>query len=100
MSSLTPLGHNVLIKPIEAETMTASGIVIPDTASQEKPMKGTVIAAATPAEGDDSVSGATLRAITAGDTVYFTKYAPTELKVNGEDLYILDAKSVLAVEQA
>ncbi|MCB9809556.1 co-chaperone GroES [Candidatus Peribacteria bacterium] len=94
MTSLQPLGDNLLVRPVTAETKTSSGIIIPDTASKEKPMKGIVVAlSSTPID-----QAQTLQQLREGDTVYFTKYAPTELKINGEELYILDAKSVLAKE--
>ena len=95
MKKLQPLGENILVKPLEAESMTASGIIIPDSAAKEKPMKGEIIAI-TP-ESKDNLH--TFKAIKVGDVVWFTKYAPTEIKVEGEELYIIDLKSVLAVEQ-
>lgn len=92
MATLRPLGDNVIVRPLENETMTASGIVLPDTISKEKPMRGEIIAVGS---GKD---GKTLDA-KPGDTVIFTKYAPTEVKVDGEELYVLGFDSVLAVEE-
>jgi chaperonin GroES len=92
-TTIVPLGENVLVQPIEAETTTASGIVIPDTASKEKPMRGKVLGIG---EGSEKVKPPKIK---EGDIILFTKYAPTEVKVDGEELYILDFKSVLAVEK-
>ena len=92
-TTIVPLGENVLVKPIEAETTTASGIVIPDTASKEKPMRGKVLGIG---EGSEKAKPPKIK---KGDIILFTKYAPTEIKVDGEELYILDFKSVLAVEK-
>lgn len=94
MSSLKPLGDNVLVQPIQAETTTKSGIVIPDTANKEKPMRGKIVAL--PEATDDQ--NPSIQQLAVGMTVYFTKYAPTEVKIDGEEYYILDAKSVLAIE--
>jgi len=90
---LQPLGENVLVEPIEEETTTASGIVIPDTATKEKPMRGKILAIG-PGTKENPVPD-----VKQGDIVVFTKYAPTEIKISGNDLYILDFKSLLAVEK-
>ncbi len=90
---LQPLGANVIVRPIEAETSTASGIIIPDTASKEKPMRGEIIAIGE-GTGEEKVPN-----VKVGDVVIFTKYAPTEIKVGNEELYVLDFKSLLAVEK-
>lgn len=94
MTKLQPVGDSILIKPIQAETTTASGIVIPDTASKEKPMRGEIVALPEAIEKQNNV----IEKLSVGQVVYFTKYAPTEVKVNGEEYYIMDAKSVLAIE--
>lgn len=96
-TNLVPLHDNVLIRPIQAETTTASGIVIPDTASKEKPMRGEVLAVG-PGRLDENGKRSPVD-VKAGDVVVFTKYAPTEIKVNGEELYIVGADSLLAVEK-
>ena len=96
MSQLIPLLDNVIVKPLEGETTTASGIVIPDTVSKEKPMRGEIIAVG-PGKFKD---GEKIESpVEVGDIVVFTKYAPTEIKVNGEELYILGFDSLLAVEK-
>ena len=92
MATLNPLQDNVIVKPLESESTTASGIVIPDTISKEKPRRGTVLSIG---PGKD---GKTLAGVKEGDVVVFTQYAPTEIKVDGEELYILGFDSILAVE--
>ena len=95
MTTLQPIGDNVLVEPISIESTTASGIIIPDTASKEKPRKGTVISISqAPYE-----RATMLQTLSVGDIIYFSQYAPTEIKVDGKELYILDVKSVLAVEK-
>ncbi|TCJ15739.1 co-chaperone GroES [Rubrobacter taiwanensis] len=81
-----PLGERALVKLVEREDRTESGIVLPDTA-KEKPQTAEVIAV-----GDsDEVK------VSAGDTVVFAKYSGTEIKLNGEDYLILDADDILGV---
>lgn len=93
---LVPLYDNVIVKPIEEETMTASGIVIPDTANKEKPMRGEVIAVGPGKTEDGKLIPVGVK---TGDIVIFTKYAPTEIKINNEELYIMNSDSLLAIEQ-
>lgn len=90
MSKLRPLGDNVLIKPFEKGDTTATGIYT-GNAQKEKPKKGEIMAIGNGTEGK------TIDA-KVGDTVYFTQYAPTEIKIDDEELYILGFDSVLAVE--
>ncbi len=97
MTKLVPLDDNVIVHPIEEETTTASGIVIPDTASKEKPMRGKVLAVG-PGKLNDDGSRAPI-GVKEGDVVVFTKYAPTEIKVDGEELYIVSSNSLLAIEK-
>ncbi len=94
--TLVPLHDNVIVKPLEEETMTASGIVIPDTANKEKPMRGEVIAVGPGKTVDGKVVPVGVK---AGDIVVFTKYAPTEIKINNEELYVMSSDSLLAIEQ-
>ncbi len=91
MKKLRPLGDNILVKPFEQGNTTATGIYTGDT-QKEKPKKGEIIAI-----GNGGHEKKTLDA-KVGDTVYFTQYAPTEIKIDGEELYILGFDSVLAVE--
>jgi chaperonin GroES len=91
---IRPLGDKVLVKRLEAEEKTAGGIVLPDTA-KEKPKRGTVQAV-----GDGKLLDSGERSklqVSKGDQVLFTSYAGTEIKVNGEELLILDESEILAI---
>ncbi len=87
--SITPLHDRVIVEPAAAETKTAGGIIIPDTA-KEKPQRGTVIAAG-PGKKDEPVT------VKAGDTVLYGKYAGTEINVDGADLLIMRESDILAI---
>lgn len=87
--NITPLHDRVLVKPAEAETKTAGGIIIPDTA-KEKPQKGTVIAVGT-GKKDEPMT------VKAGDTVLYGKYAGTEISVENDDLLIMRESDILAI---
>ena len=84
-----PLADRVLIEPIQAETKTASGIIIPDTA-KEKPQKGTVVAVGNGTKDHDMT-------VKIGDTVLYGKYAGTELKLEGKDYLIMREDDILAI---
>jgi len=89
-----PLGDKVLVKRIEAESMTAGGIVLPETA-KEKPKRGRVQAV-----GDGKMLDTGERSkmqLKKNDEVIFTSYAGTEIKIDGEEFLILDESDVLAV---
>jgi len=86
---IQPLGERVLIEPLAAETKTASGIIIPDTA-KEKPSKGTVIATGKTPEGKDLD-------VKTGDVVLYGKFAGTEVEVDGENYLIMDQSDILAI---
>ncbi|HSW46816.1 MAG TPA: co-chaperone GroES [Phycisphaerae bacterium] len=91
---IRPLGDKVLVKRVEAESKTAGGIVLPDTA-KEKPRRGVVQAI-----GDGKLLDSGKRhplAVAKGDEVLFSSYAGTEVKVDGEELLILDENDILAV---
>ena len=96
MTNLVPLSDNVIVKPLEAETMTASGIVIPDTANKEKPRKGTVIAVG---PGRIVDGKRTEMDVKKDDIVIFREYAPTEIKIDGQELFVLGIDSLLAIEK-
>jgi chaperonin GroES len=90
---LKPLGDRLIVRAVEEEETTASGIVLPDTA-KEKPQKGEVIAVGDGARDDD---GERIPLdVAAGDTVLYSKYGGTEVKVDGEDLLVLRESDVLA----
>ncbi|GJQ03797.1 hypothetical protein CAPN009_02120 [Capnocytophaga canimorsus] len=86
---IKPLADRVLIEPAPAETTTASGIIIPDTA-KEKPQRGIVVAVGTGTK-DNPIT------LKAGDVVLYGKYAGTELKFEGKDYLIMRENDVLAV---
>ncbi|MFH1921357.1 MAG: co-chaperone GroES [Planctomycetota bacterium] len=91
---LVPLGENVVIRRLEAEEVTAGGIVLPDTA-QEKPRQGRVLSV-----GDGRLLADGSRAqhqVAEGDRVLFATYAGSEVVVDGEDLLIMDEDEILAV---
>ena len=92
--SIKPLEDRLVIKVVEAEQTTASGLVIPDTA-KEKPQEGEVLAVG-PGRVDDNGNRVPLD-VSVGDKIIFSKYGGTEVKYNGEELLILSARDVLAV---
>ena len=92
--SVKPLGNRVVVEPIEQEDVTASGIVLPDTA-KEKPQQGMILAAG-PGERDDDGKRIELD-VKVGDKVLFAKYAGTELKLDGKKLLILRETDLLGI---
>ena len=92
--TIKPLEDRLVIKAVEAEQTTASGLVIPDTA-KEKPQEGEVVAVG-PGRVDDNGNRVPLD-VSVGDKVIFSKYGGTEVKYGGEELLILSARDVLAV---
>jgi chaperonin GroES len=92
--NIKPLEDKLVVQASEAETTTASGIVIPDTA-KEKPQEGKVLAVG-PGRIDDKGNRIPLD-VAVGDVVIFSKYGGTEIKYNGEDYLILSSRDVLAV---
>ena len=91
---LKPLGARVVVKALDREEVTKSGIVLPDTA-KEKPQEGKVLAVG-PGERDEDGKRVPVE-LKEGDRVLFQKYAGTEFKLEGEELLILSEKDVLAV---
>jgi len=96
--NLKPLGDRLIVRAIEEEETTASGIVLPDTA-KEKPNKGKVLAV-----GDGKLSEETGKRVpldvAEGDEVLYSKYGGTEIIVDGEDLLVLRESDVLAKIQS
>ncbi|MDR1156117.1 MAG: co-chaperone GroES [Bacteroidales bacterium] len=86
---IKPLADRVLVQPMEAESKTASGLIIPDTA-KEKPQKGTVVAAG-PGTKDEEMQ------VKVGDVVLYGKYAGSELNVDGTDYLMMRQSDILAV---
>lgn len=87
--NLRPLADRVLVEPSAAETKTASGIIIPDTA-QEKPQQGTVVAVGN-GKKDEPMT------VKSGDTVLYGKYGGTEIKHEGKDYLIMRESDIFAV---
>jgi chaperonin GroES len=93
--SIKPLEDRIVVKPLEAEQTTASGLVIPDTA-KEKPQEGEVLAVG-PGRFDDDGDKRIPLDVKVGDTVLYSKYGGTEVKYNGQEYLILSGRDVLAV---
>jgi len=87
--NIKPLADRVLIEPLEAETTTASGIIIPDNA-KEKPQKGKVVAVGKGTKDEPTT-------VKKGETVLYGKYAGTELKLDGKNYLIMRESDILAI---
>ena len=87
--NIKPLADRVLVEPLEAETKTASGIIIPDTA-KEKPQKGNIVSVG-PGTKENAVT------LKVGMTVLYGKYSGTELKLEGKDYLIMKESDILAI---
>jgi chaperonin GroES len=86
---IKPLADRVVIEPAPAEEKTAGGIIIPDTA-KEKPLKGTVVAVG-PGKKDEPMT------VKAGDVVLYSKYAGTEITIDGKEYLIVKESDILAI---
>ena len=93
--SIKPLEDRIVVKPLDAEQTTASGLVIPDTA-KEKPQEGEVVAVGEGRWDEDSEKRIPLD-VKVGDTVLYSKYGGTEVKYGGDELLILSGRDVLAI---
>lgn len=94
MINIRPLGDRVIVKPMEAEETTKSGIILPDTA-KEKPQKGKVLAVGS---GRILDNGTRVPSdVREGDTVIYSKYGGTEVKLEDEDYLIVSERDILAV---
>ncbi len=89
MANITPLHDRVIVKPAEAETKTAGGIIIPDTA-KEKPQRGAVVAVGK-GKKDEPMT------VKVGDTVMYSKHSGTEINVDGETLLIMRETDIFAI---
>lgn len=87
--NIKPLADRVLVEPVEAETKTASGIIIPDNA-KEKPQQGKVVAVGN-GKKDEPMT------VKVGDTVLYGKYSGSELKLEGKDYLIMRESDILAI---
>jgi len=93
--NLQPLGDRVLVKPQEMEDKKSpGGIIIPDTVSKEKPEQGTIIAVG---EGKFDDGKRVPMSVRVGDRVVFSRYGYDEVKIEGEEYYILKEENILAV---
>ena len=93
--NLQPLEDRIVVRPAAPEQTTASGLVIPDTAT-EKPQQGEVVAAG-PGKRSDTTGELIPMDVGVGDVVVYSKYGGTEISSVGEDLLILNARDVLAI---
>ncbi|HEY4506198.1 MAG TPA: co-chaperone GroES [Candidatus Paceibacterota bacterium] len=93
---LRPLADRVLVEPLnrDDETLTKSGIIIPETVDKEKPYQGKVLAVGPGKYEDGKLTPMTVR---VGDKVVFSKYSPDEIKINDKEYYIISESSILAV---
>jgi chaperonin GroES len=92
---LKPLGDRVVVQAAEAEEQTKSGLYIPDSA-KEKPQKGTVIAVGDGRWDENGTKRIPLD-VNDGDTILYSKYGGTEIKLDGEDFLILSERDILAI---
>ena len=95
--NLKPLGDRVVVEPIEQDDITASGLVLPETA-KEKPQRGKIVAAG-PGARDEAGQRVALD-VAVGDTVLYAKYAGTEFKADSQKLLILRESDLLAIIEA
>lgn len=92
---IQPLHDKVVVKPLTEKDVTASGIVLPDSATQEKPMEGEVVAVGTGKRLENgTISPLTVK---VGDKVLFTKYAPDEVEVDGVEYLVIEENKILAI---
>ena len=92
--NIKPLEDRIVVKPLDAEQTTASGLVIPDTA-KEKPQEGKVLSIG-PGRVDDNGNRVPLD-VNVGDVVIYSKYGGTEVKYGGDEFLILSGRDVLAI---
>jgi len=92
---IKPLSDHVLIEPIKEEEKTKTGILLPDTAEKERPEQGRVVAVG-PGKKDETGKIISLE-VKAGDRVLFTKYGPSEIKVEGKEYLIAKEEDILAI---
>ena len=94
-NTIKPVNDYILIEPAEAEEKTASGIFIPDTADKEKPQKATVVAVGPGKLGDDGARAEL--SVKIGDTILYSKYGPTEVKLGADEYFFIQDSDVIAV---
>ncbi|MBI5369655.1 co-chaperone GroES [Candidatus Uhrbacteria bacterium] len=92
---LTPIADHIVVKPVSAEQTSVSGIIIPDTVSKERPERGEVISVGPGRELDNGQRSK--MDVATGQIVLFKKYAPDEVKVDGQEFLIIKMEDVMAV---
>ena len=92
---IKPISDHILIEPMKAEEKTKAGILLPETAEKDRPEQGKVIAVG-PGKKDKTGKAVPLE-VKTGDTVLFTKYGPTEIKVDGKEYLIARQEDILAI---
>jgi len=92
---IKPLADHILIEPIKEEERTKTGILLPQTAEKERPEQGKVIAVGVGKKGKDGK--VTPMEIKIGDVVLFSKYGPTEIKINNKEYLIAKEEDILAI---
>ncbi|HOX21725.1 MAG TPA: co-chaperone GroES [Candidatus Paceibacterota bacterium] len=92
---LKPLADHVIIEPISEDTVTKSGIVLPDTAEKEKPQKGKIIAVG-PGKINDK-GERIVPEVKVGDIVLFQKYSPSEIKIDNKDYLVAREDDIMAI---
>ena len=98
MTKIVPVSDHIVIEPVADEVKSESGIIIPDTASKERPMKGLVLAVGPGKLTDDGKRKE--MEVKVGDIVLFTKYGPTEVKIDGKEILILTMADVMGRVEA
>ena len=93
-NKIRPLSDRVVVEPREVETKTAGGIVIPDTADKDKPIRGTVVAIGMGKYFEGKVQPLQVK---VGDNVLFGKYSGTEVKINSDELIVLREDDIMGI---
>ncbi len=96
--NLKPLGDRVIVRAIDEEETTASGLLLPETA-KEKPQKGEIVAAGEGRWDEDGEKRVPLD-VSKGDVVLYSKYGGTDIKIDGEDLLVLRESDILAIVES
>lgn len=95
MPSLRPIGDHILLKPLSKEERSSGGILLPDTVDKERPERGEVIAVGPGKRLDDGTRA--VMDVAVGNHVVFKKYAPDEVKVDGQEYLVIRSEDVIAV---
>ena len=93
--NIKPIHDKIVVRPINEDEVTKSGIVLPDTVDKEKPEKGEVLAVGEGKMLDNGQKSPMI--VKVGDTVMFKKYSPDEIKVDGEELLVISESDVIAI---